>query len=135
VEETKKRKSEAADDTRQTKKVSKGVKDWMGRPADMDRLAQGLQKLGEDDLLQIVRMVNENKTADMYVKNDLEGTAAHFPLRSLYLVLMGRGRVLYRFIYAWRPTFTDAVGFYETKSRGLMRARWAFGEREVLTTS
>jgi transcription initiation factor TFIID/TFIIF subunit len=79
VEETKKRKSEAADDTRQTKKVSKGVKDWTGRPADMDRLAQGLQKLGEDDLLQIVKMVNENKTADMYVKNDLEGTA-HFPI-------------------------------------------------------
>jgi transcription initiation factor TFIID/TFIIF subunit len=79
VEETKKRKSEAADDTRQTKKVSKGGKDWMGRPADMDRLAQGLQKLGEDDLLQIVKMVNENKTADMYVKNDLEGTNPTFP--------------------------------------------------------
>ena len=40
----------------------------------MDRLAAGLQKLSEDDLLQIVRIVSEHKTPDMYVKNDLEGT-------------------------------------------------------------
>jgi transcription initiation factor TFIID/TFIIF subunit len=43
----------------------------------MDRLAQGLQKLQEDDLLQVVRIVTEHKTPEMYVKNDLEGT---FPL-------------------------------------------------------
>lgn len=40
----------------------------------MDRLAQGLQKLQEDDLLQIVRIVTEHKTPEMYVKNDLEGS-------------------------------------------------------------
>ena len=91
----------------------------MGRPADMDRLAQGLQKLGEDDLLQIVRLVNENKTSDMYVKNDLEGT--NIPPSTLNCaMLMSRGRVLYRFVYAWRPAFTDAVGFHEAKSRRLM---------------
>jgi len=43
----------------------------------MDRLAQGLQKLQEDDLLQVVRIVTEHKTPEMYVKNDLEG--AHLP--------------------------------------------------------
>jgi transcription initiation factor TFIID/TFIIF subunit len=40
----------------------------------MDRLAKGLQKLQEDDLLQVVRIVTEHKTPEMYVKNDLEGT-------------------------------------------------------------
>ncbi|OLL24475.1 Transcription initiation factor TFIID subunit 14, partial [Neolecta irregularis DAH-3] len=40
---------------------------------DMDKLAEGLQKLQEDDLLQIVQMVNEAKTPSMYVKNDVEG--------------------------------------------------------------
>ncbi|CCJ30677.1 unnamed protein product, partial [Pneumocystis jirovecii] len=40
---------------------------------DMDRLADGLQKLEEDDLLQVVQMVNDNKTPEMYVKNDVEG--------------------------------------------------------------
>jgi len=74
---TKKRKLDTtADDTRQTKKstvaAAKG-KDWNGKPSEMDRLAQGLQKLQEDDLLQIVKIVNEHKTPEMYVKNDLDG--------------------------------------------------------------
>jgi len=72
-EESKKRKLDTTDDHRQTKKAGTGKgKDWTGKPADMDRLAAGLQKLQEDDLLQLVRIVQENKTPDMYVKNDLE---------------------------------------------------------------
>ena len=39
----------------------------------MERLAQGLQKLQEDDLLQVVKIVTDHKTPEMYVKNDLEG--------------------------------------------------------------
>jgi transcription initiation factor IIF auxiliary subunit len=77
VEETKKRKLEAVEDTRQTKKSSTGAvkgKEWTGKGNEMDRLAQGLQKLQEDDLLQVVRIVNEHKTPEMFVKNDLEGT-------------------------------------------------------------
>jgi len=38
----------------------------------MDRLADGLQKLNEDDLLQVVQMVHDNKAADSYTKNDVE---------------------------------------------------------------
>jgi transcription initiation factor TFIID/TFIIF subunit len=45
----------------------------------MDRLAQGLQKLQEDDLLQVVRIVTEHKTPEMYVKNDLEGAPHPHP--------------------------------------------------------
>lgn len=40
----------------------------------MDKMAQGLQKLGEDDLLQVVQMVHENKNPDSYTKNDIERT-------------------------------------------------------------
>lgn len=39
---------------------------------DMEKLADNLQKLGEDDLLQVVEMVHNNKTADTYTKNDVE---------------------------------------------------------------
>jgi transcription initiation factor IIF auxiliary subunit len=39
---------------------------------DMDRLADGLQKLNEDDLLQVVQMVHDNKAPDSYTKNDVE---------------------------------------------------------------
>ena len=38
----------------------------------MEKLADGLQKLGEDDLLQVVQLVHDHKTADSYTKNDIE---------------------------------------------------------------
>ena len=38
----------------------------------MDKLADGLQQLGEDDLLQVVKMVHDNKSAESYTKNDVE---------------------------------------------------------------
>ena len=38
----------------------------------MDRLADGLQKLDEEDLLKVVQMVHDNKTTETYVKNDVE---------------------------------------------------------------
>jgi transcription initiation factor TFIID/TFIIF subunit len=89
-EETRKRKLEVTDDHQRKKSsgAAKG-KDWTGKPNEMDRLAQGLQKLQEDDLLQVVRIVTEHKTPEMYVKNDLEGM---FPLPDfLAMVLIDRG--------------------------------------------
>lgn len=38
----------------------------------MEKLADNLQRLGEDDLLQVVEMVHNNKTSDTYTKNDVE---------------------------------------------------------------
>lgn len=38
----------------------------------MERLADGLQKLNEDDLLEVVQMVHDNKAPDTYIKNDVE---------------------------------------------------------------
>lgn len=38
----------------------------------MEKLADGLQRLGEDDLLQVVQMVHDNKTSETYTKNDVE---------------------------------------------------------------
>lgn len=38
----------------------------------MDKLADGLQKLNEDDLLQVVQMVQDHKAPDSYTKNDVE---------------------------------------------------------------
>ena len=51
----------------------KGCSIWLNTiQVDMDRLADGLQKLGEDDLLQVVQMVHDNKAPDSYTKNDVE---------------------------------------------------------------
>ncbi|BFZ54130.1 transcription factor TFIIF complex subunit Tfg3 [Savitreella phatthalungensis] len=53
------------------------------RAVDIDKLADGLQQLGEDDLLQIVQLVNNNKTDDMYVRNDLDEGEFHIDLYTL----------------------------------------------------
>lgn len=39
----------------------------------MDKLADNLQRLQEDDLLQVVQMIHDNKNNDSYTKNDVEG--------------------------------------------------------------
>lgn len=38
----------------------------------MEKLAEGLQKLQEEHLLQVVQMVHDNKTPETYIKNDVE---------------------------------------------------------------
>ena len=43
-----------------------------GKSVDMDKLAEGLQKLNEDDLLQVVQMVHDNKSEDSWMRNDVE---------------------------------------------------------------
>ncbi|KAJ5246192.1 hypothetical protein N7468_001175 [Penicillium chermesinum] len=50
---------------------------------DMDKLADGLQKLGEDDLLRVVQMVHDNKSPDSYTKNDVEQGEFHVDLFTL----------------------------------------------------
>lgn len=52
----------------------------------MDKLADGLQKLGEDDLLQVVQMVHDNKAPDSYTKNDVDRTP--LPVLGPCLLLM-----------------------------------------------
>jgi len=46
---------------------------------DMEKLAEGLERLGEDDLLHVVQMVHDNKTDDTYTKNDVESENRPFP--------------------------------------------------------
>lgn len=39
---------------------------------DMDRLAENLQKMTEDDLLTVVQLIHDNKTSETVTKNDIE---------------------------------------------------------------
>lgn len=57
------RKKGGADDAKKRKR---------GGQVDMDKLADGLVKLPEDDLLQVVQMIHDNKTEETYTKNDIE---------------------------------------------------------------
>ncbi|MCJ1314660.1 transcription factor TFIIF complex subunit Tfg3 [Agyrium rufum] len=49
----------------------------------MDRLADNLQKLTEDDLLQVVQMIHEQKSPDSYTKNDVNAGEFHVDLYTL----------------------------------------------------
>ena len=46
----------------------------------MEKLADNLQRLGEDDLLRVVEMVHDHKTPETYTKNDVERKQAPSPL-------------------------------------------------------
>ena len=39
---------------------------------DMEKLAENMQKMTEDDLLLVVQMIHDNKTADTWTKNDVD---------------------------------------------------------------
>jgi transcription initiation factor IIF auxiliary subunit len=70
-----KRAAGVEDGGKKKKRVDKSV--------DMDKLADGLQKLDEDDLLKVVQMVHDNKSADSYTKNDVEQGEFHVDLYTL----------------------------------------------------
>ncbi|EFE36872.1 uncharacterized protein ARB_04399 [Trichophyton benhamiae CBS 112371] len=68
-------KKRGQEESKKKKRVDKNV--------DMEKLADGLQKLGEDDLLQVVQMVHDNKSSDSYTKNDIERKDMTFPTFSV----------------------------------------------------
>ncbi|KFY15551.1 hypothetical protein V492_01915 [Pseudogymnoascus sp. VKM F-4246] len=47
---------------------------------DMDKLADGLVKLQEDDLLQVVQMIHDNKSDETYTKNDVDRKSPPRPI-------------------------------------------------------
>ncbi|PNS17640.1 hypothetical protein CAC42_3035 [Sphaceloma murrayae] len=53
------------------------------RAVDMEKLAQGLEQLGEEDLLHVVQLVHDNKNEDTYTKNDVENGEFHVDLYTL----------------------------------------------------
>lgn len=49
----------------------------------MERLADSLQRLSEDDLLNVVQMVHDHKSPETYTKNDIEAGEFHVDLYTL----------------------------------------------------
>jgi hypothetical protein len=77
----------------------------------MDKLAEGLQKLGEDDLLQVVQMVHDNKSADSYTKNDVDSMCPQ-PNLETYTNICISGRVPRGPVHAPGYFDQDALGFH-----------------------
>ena len=76
----KKRKLDS-DDLGTRKKATTGA--WTGKPTEMERLAAGIEKLEENDLLPVVKLILDNQSPEMYIKTDIDGTQVYQQLANL----------------------------------------------------
>lgn len=60
---------------------------------DMDKLAEGLVKLREDDLLHVVQMIHDNKSEDTYTKNDIDRELEYIKASRIFAKIQDRGRI------------------------------------------
>lgn len=56
------------------RKRKSGIAPKKSQKYDYEKLADGLARLEEDDLLRVIQMINDNRTDSMYIKSDTEGT-------------------------------------------------------------
>jgi transcription initiation factor IIF auxiliary subunit len=106
--------SGAADANGVRNKDAAKKKNRRDKNVDMEKLADGLQKLSEDDLLHVVTLVHDNKTSETYTKNDVESMSfrtAHFE----EMLTSRRRRVPRRPLHAARFAGQDAVGLHGTE--------------------
>ncbi|RDW88784.1 hypothetical protein BP6252_00816 [Coleophoma cylindrospora] len=73
---------EGVENGQRKKDVEKKRKRTAGT-VDMEKLADGLVKLAEDDLLQVVQMIHDNKSDETYTKNDVDQGEFHVDLYTL----------------------------------------------------
>lgn len=76
----------------------------------MDKLADSLQKLNEDDLLQVVQMVHDHKAPDSYTKNDVEREYSPVRIPSATLTLFPSWRVPRGSVHLAGLVDQDALG-------------------------
>ena len=97
---------------------------------DMEKLASGLERLGDDDLLHVVQLVHDNKSEDTYTKNDIESkcrpslfyippSATHLsPSSCMAMTLIPlRRRIPRRPLHSSRLSHQSTLGLYHHQSR------------------
>ncbi|KAK4123410.1 hypothetical protein N657DRAFT_656652 [Parathielavia appendiculata] len=81
-----------SDEERKQKKVDGGKKK---KTYDIEKMADGLIKLGEDDLLQVIQMVHDHKDDNTYIQNNVD--AGEFSV-DLYTLPDGLLKMLWDFL-------------------------------------
>ncbi len=97
-----------SDEERKLKKVDGSKKK---KTFDIDKIADGLIKLGEDDLLQVIQMVHDNKDDNTYVQNNIDAGEFSVDLYTLPDALL---KMLWDYMVRCRPT-----AFHSPSSRRL----------------
>jgi transcription initiation factor IIF auxiliary subunit len=62
------------DDERKKKTTSDGGK--KRKPFDVEKMADGLEKLEEDDLLKVIQLIHDMKDDNTFIQNNQDGKAA-----------------------------------------------------------
>jgi len=91
---------------------------FSGKPHEMEKLAAAIEKLEENDLLPIVKIILDNQTQDMYVKTDVEGFLPKHP--TLDWSQLVRGRVSVRLVHAGEQHSESIVGLYKKEGGSMM---------------
>lgn len=108
--------------------VYRFVTDTTVQIIDMEKLATGLEKLSQDDLLHVVQLIHDNKSEDTYTKNDVDSMSwliIYWPLTHMH-----RWRIPCRPMHVTRSTHQDALGLCQQQSRLVaidmqsLRIRW-----------
>lgn len=63
------------DEDRKARKVDGGSKKQK-KPFDVEKMADGLVKLEEDDLLQVIQLIHDHKSDDTYIQNNVDGESS-----------------------------------------------------------
>jgi hypothetical protein len=108
--------SGAADANGVRNKDAAKKKNRRDKNVDMEKLADGLQKLSEDDLLHVVTLVHDNKTSETYTKNDVESMLLR-PVPIEETLTSRRRRVSRRPLHAARFAGQDAMGLHGPEDR------------------
>lgn len=60
------------DEDRRSRKVEGSAKKQK-KPFDVEKMAEALVRLEEDDLLKIIQLIHDHKSEDTYIQNNLDG--------------------------------------------------------------
>jgi transcription initiation factor TFIID/TFIIF subunit len=61
------------DEERAKKKASGATKKTAAQKWDLEKIADALEKLDEDDLLTVIGLINDHKNAETYIRSDADG--------------------------------------------------------------
>jgi transcription initiation factor IIF auxiliary subunit len=85
-----------SDEERKIKKADGGKKK---KPFDIEKMADGLVKLSEDDLLQVIQMIHDGKDDSTYIQNNIDGKSLILALDLFTCENFGVDKLTF---YSWR---------------------------------
>jgi len=62
-----------SDEDRKARKAQDAAPGKKKKAFDVEKMAEAIQKLGEDDLMHIIQLIHDHKSEDTYIINNVDG--------------------------------------------------------------